>query len=54
MANFIKNWTIFLKGEDKSPLLYEALYGEGWDLSRFQVPFYKVWFYVETDNKLNP
>jgi transposase InsO family protein len=33
MANFIKNWTVFLKGEDKLP--YEALYGEEWDLSRF-------------------
>ena len=33
MANFIKNWTVFLKGEDKSP--YKALYGEEWDLSRF-------------------
>jgi hypothetical protein len=26
IANFIKNWTVFLKGEDKSP--YKALYGE--------------------------
>jgi hypothetical protein len=52
MANFIKNWIVFLKGEDKSP--YEALYREEWDLLRFQVPFYKVWFHIKTNDKLDP
>lgn len=51
MANFVKNRTVFLKGEDKLP--YEAFNGEAWDLSSLRVPFCKVWFHVETDDKLD-
>ncbi|EED18964.1 gag/polymerase/env polyprotein, putative [Talaromyces stipitatus ATCC 10500] len=52
MANFIRNRTVFLKGNKKSP--YEALFGEEWKLSKFRVPFCKVWFHIETDDKLEP
>jgi hypothetical protein len=52
LANFIRNRTVFLKGEKKSP--YEALYGRSYDLSKFRVPFCKVWFHVETQDKLDP
>ncbi|KAL3712502.1 hypothetical protein TMatcc_001201 [Talaromyces marneffei ATCC 18224] len=52
MANFIRNRTVFLKGSKKSP--YEALFGEEWKLSKFRVPFCKVWFHIKTDDKLEP
>ncbi|KAF7174279.1 hypothetical protein CNMCM6106_008468 [Aspergillus hiratsukae] len=56
MANFIRNRTVFnlaeLKKDVKSP--YEALYGKQYDLTTLRVPFCKVWFHVETDDKLDP
>ena len=51
-ANFIKNRTVFRKGERKSP--YERLHKKEWDISRFRVPFCKVRYQVETDDKLDP
>ena len=52
MANYLRNRTIKVKGTNKTP--FELWFGYPVDVSKFRVPFCKVWFHIEQSGKMEP
>ncbi|EED15089.1 conserved hypothetical protein [Talaromyces stipitatus ATCC 10500] len=55
MANFLRNRTMFSPREgEKRKSAYEMIYKKKYNLAKLKVPFCKVWFHIETKDKLDP
>jgi transposase InsO family protein len=55
MANFLRNRTVFTPREGKKrKSAYEMISKKKYNLAKLKVPFCKVWFHIETKDKLDP
>jgi transposase InsO family protein len=52
MANYLRNRTIRVRGTKKTP--FEIWMGHPPDLSKFRIPFCRVWFHRKTSDKMDP
>jgi hypothetical protein len=51
-ACYIRNRTVFSKENKKTP--YQLWHRKPAELNKLRVPFCKIWFHIETDDKLEP
>ena len=54
MANFLRNRTVFNLDSSHHATPFASLYGVSPDLSKLRVPFCKVWYHTESNDKLDP
>jgi hypothetical protein len=52
MANYLRNRAVRVPGTKKTP--FEMWMGHPPDMSKFRIPFSRVWFYRKTNDKLEP
>lgn len=52
MANYLRNRAVRVRGTKKTP--FEIWMGYPPDMSKFRIPFSRVWFHRKTNDKLEP
>jgi transposase InsO family protein len=52
MANYLRNRAVRVRGTKKTP--FEMWFGHPPDMSKFRIPFSRVWFHRKTNDKMEP